>query len=188
MIAQTPAQKHKSQRGATLVEYAFVALFVLSLMFGISGFGHFLYIYHAISNSAKEGTRWASVNGATCNQDSTCNGVNGMNNGPALTADIEAYVRARLPVSVVSSASQTYIHAEFGTQTGSPDVCTKAVKDTTGVLYGPEAKYPGCTVSVTISYPYNFSFPLLPTVTATTAPCLQPGWCITTTSQQVISH
>jgi Flp pilus assembly protein TadG len=188
MIAQTPAQKRKSQRGATLVEYAFVALFVLSLMFGISGFGHFLYIYHAISNSAKEGTRWASVNGATCNQDLSCNGTNGMNNLPASRADIEAYVRARLPVSVVSSSSQTYIHADFGTQAGSPDVCTKAVTDTTGASYGPEEKYPGCTVIVTISYPYNFSFPLLPTITTTTAPCLQPGWCITTTSEQVISH
>jgi len=188
MMAQRPVQKRKSQRGATLVEYAFVALFVLSLMFGISGFGHFLYIYHAISNAAKEGTRWASVNGATCSQDSTCNGVNGMNNGPALRADIEAFVRARLPVSVVSSASQTYIHADFGTQTGSPDVCTQAVTDTTGASYGPEEKYPGCTVLVTISYAYTFSFPLLPTITTTTAPCLQPGWCITTTSRQVISH
>jgi Flp pilus assembly protein TadG len=186
MIARTPAQKRKSQRGATLVEYAFVAIFVLTLTFGVSGFGHFLYVYHAINNAAKEGTRWASVNGATCNQDNSCNGANGMNNGPAASADIIAYTKAHLPPNV--PASQTYVNATFGVQAGSPDVCTQTVTDTTGSPYGPEPKYPGCTVNVTVSFPYNFSFPLLPTNTATTSPCLGPGWCVTTTSQQVISH
>jgi len=45
----------RSQRGAALVEYAFVLILFLSLLFGISGFGHALYVYHAINNAAKEG-------------------------------------------------------------------------------------------------------------------------------------
>lgn len=186
MIARTPALKRKSQRGATLVEYAFVAILFLTLIFGVSGFGHFLYVYHAINNAAKEGTRWASVNGSTCNDDTSCNGANGMNNGPASTAQIHDYVLARLPTSV--NPSLTYVNPTFGVQTGSPDVCTNAVTGASGTTVPATPNYPGCTVNVTISYPYNFSFPLLPTMTTTTNPCLGPGWCITTTSQQVISH
>ena len=186
MIAHTPALKRKSQRGATLVEYAFVALFVLTLTFGVSGFGHFLYVYHAINNAAKEGTRWASVNGFLCTDDNSCNGQNGMNTNPAQRPDIVAYTKTRLPASV--PASQATVSADFGVQTGSPDVCTQTVKDAAGNNYGPHENYPGCTVIVTVSYPYNFSFPLLPTATTTTSPCQSPGWCITSTSTQVISH
>jgi Flp pilus assembly protein TadG len=186
MISCTAAQKRKSQRGATLVEYAFVLIFFLSLIFGISGFGHFLYIYHAINNAAKEGTRWASVNGSTCNDDLSCNGANGMNNGPALEPDIIAHTKAYLPPSV--PVSQTYVNATFGVQTDSPDVCLHAQTLANGTVVPITKNYAGCTVNVTVSFPYNFSFPLLPTVTATTPPCLGPGWCITTTSQQVISH
>jgi Flp pilus assembly protein TadG len=188
MTPRTLAQKSERQRGAALVEYAFVVMFFLSLLFGMSGFGHFLYVYHAINSAAKEGTRWATVNGFLCTDDNSCNGQNAMNTNPASRGDIEAYVRARLPASVVSSTSQTYIHADFGVQSGSPDVCTQTVTDTTGSPYGPHENYPGCTVLVTISYPYNFSFPLLPAVTTTTAPCVAPGWCITTTSTMVIAH
>src|SRR5262249_24848601 len=125
MITRTPALKRKSQRGATLVEYAFVALFALSLTFGVSGFGHFLYVYHAINNAAKEGTRWASVNASTCNDDSSCNGANGMNTGPASTAQIHDYVIARLPPSL--DPSLAYVNPTFGVQSGSPAVCTNAV-------------------------------------------------------------
>src|ERR1700747_3384089 len=185
MISTIVLRNRKSQRGATLVEYAFVLIFFLTLIFGISGFGHFLYVYHAINNAAKEGTRWASVNGSTCNDDGSCNGANGMNTGPALEPDIIAHTKAYLPPSV--PVSQTYVNATFGVQSGSPDVCTIAVTGTTGPV--PATKnYPGCTVNVTVSFPYNFSFPLLPSVTTTTSPCVAPGWCITTTSQQVISH
>ena len=57
MTSRTLTQNHQRQRGAALVEYAFVVMFFLSLLFGMSGFGHFLYVYHAINSAAKEGTR-----------------------------------------------------------------------------------------------------------------------------------
>src|SRR6476620_4931601 len=151
-------QERKSQRGATLVEYAFVLLLSLSLLFGISGFGHLLYVYHAVNNAAKEGTRWASVNGSQCNDDSSCNGSNGMNNGPATTTDIVTYVKARFPASLVSS--QSTVTAAFSAESGSNPVCSGPVTGVDGVTVPKTENYPSCTVSVTVSYPYNFSFPL----------------------------
>jgi Flp pilus assembly protein TadG len=177
----------RRQRGAALVEYAFVFIVLFSFIFGITGFGHALYVYHAINNAAKEGTRWAAVNGKTCSDDNTCNGTNGMNSGPALTSDIVAHVSANLPASV--ETGNATISANFLAPAGSPPVCTTQVKDeTTGNLIGPYNNYQGCTVQVTVSYAYNFSFPLLPSVTTKTSPCTQVGYCLSSTSEMVIAH
>src|SRR6266699_1591976 len=100
VVRYFPTRKRRGQRGAALVEYAFVLILFLSLLFGISGFGHALYVYHAINNAAKEGTRWAAVNGHNCNNDLTCDGTNGMNNLPASKAQIESYVSTHLPPSL----------------------------------------------------------------------------------------
>jgi Flp pilus assembly protein TadG len=169
----------RSQRGAALVEYAFVLILFLSLLFGISGFGHALYVYHAINNAAKEGTRWAAVNGHNCNNDLTCDGTNGMNNLPASKAQIESYVAAHLPPSLDSSSAT--VTANFLADSGSPPVCTVAVADPTGPpgsKVGPFDNYPGCTVQVTVQYTYNFMFPLIHTSPVN----------MSVTSEMVIAH
>jgi Flp pilus assembly protein TadG len=183
-----PAQHRAWHResGAALVEYAFVALFFLSLLFGISAFGHALYIYHALNNAAKEGTRWAAVNGYTCSDDNSCNGVNGMNTNPATRGQINAYVVAHFPPSVDSAKAR--VISDFVHPAGSPPVCTGQVKTTTGATVGPIENYPGCTVQVTVSYAYNFNFPLVANTTQITPPCLQAGYCLSSTSELVIIH
>jgi len=161
LILLSPARRG-SQRGASLVEYAFILILSLTLLFGASGFGHALYVYHALNNAAKEGTRWAAVNGKTCSDDSSCNGTNGMNNGAASTTDIQTYVKSQLPAAVDST--QATIIATFLAPTGSPPVCTIAVTDVkTGALIGPYSNYPGCTVKVEVDYTYNFIFPFIAT-------------------------
>ena len=134
----------RRQRGAALVEYAFVFIILFSLIFGISGFGHALYVYHAVNHAAKEGTRWAAVNGYLCGTntggDGTCDGTNGMNNGPATQTDIVNHVTASLPASI--DASKAVINAQFLAPSGSPPACTAKV----GTLPAAEANYPGCTV------------------------------------------
>lgn len=171
--------REHSQRGAALVEYAFVLILFLSLLFGISGFGHALYVYHAINNAAKEGTRWAAVNGHNCNDDLTCDGTNGMNSGPATKPQIESYVAAHLPASL--DASNATVTASFLADSGSPPVCTVAVADPTGSpgsTVGPFDNNPGCTVQVTVQYTYNFMFPLIHTSPVN----------MSVTSEMVIAH
>lgn len=164
-MATSPTQcarrysKRRSIRGAALVEYAFIFILFLSLIFGISGFGHALYVYHALNHAAKEGARWASVNGHLCNDDLSCNGTNGMNSGEASIGQIQSHVQAALPASIDQSAA--VITATFTHPAGSPDVCTLTVKDKTGANYGPYSNYPGCTVTVQVQYTYNMIFPLI---------------------------
>lgn len=143
----------RGERGATLVEYALSLIFTLTLFLGIMGFGHALYAYHFVNNSAKEATRWAAVNGANCSYDSSCNGTAPMNSGPASASDINTYVMNHIPAGIDPTKVTT---SACGTQGGA--VC--AVSTPTFCATTPNA--PGCTVQVTVSYSYNFIFPLLP--------------------------
>ena len=178
----------RSQRGAALVEYAFVVILFFVLIFGISGFGHVLYVYHAINNAAKEGTRWAAVNGKTCSDDGSCNGTNGMNNGDATAAQIQTYVTSQLPASL--DPANADVSASFLAPAGSPDICANQVPSAANpaVKIGAYPNYPGCTVQVTVAYAYNFSFPFLPAVTTPTAPCSKVGYCLSSSSEIVIVH
>ena len=178
------------ENGTSLVEYAFVLILFLTVLFGISGFGHALFVYHYLNESAKEGTRYAAVRGYTCGDDSSCTSTNSASGsaGPATTTDIQDYVTSIAPPSIESS--KLVVSPTWTAPAGSPDVCTKQVpkSDGSGTLIGPFNNYPGCTISVQVSYPYNFTFPLLPSVTTTTAPCTAAGLCMSSESEMVISH
>jgi Flp pilus assembly protein TadG len=170
------------QRGTTLVEFAFVIITFTTFLFGIVGFGHALYTYHFLNNAAKDATRWAAVNGSTCNSDSSCNGTAPMNNGTASATDIDTYVRSHVPtgingaVGASATATPLAVNAVWTAPSGSPPICTTV------------AKSPGCTVSVTVSYAFNFILPLLPTSTTVTAPCTAAGLCLSARSTMVIAH
>jgi Flp pilus assembly protein TadG len=184
------------ERGASLVEYAFILIFFLTLILGISGFGHALYVYHHLNNAAKEATRYAAVRGATCSSDNSCiasNSASGIT-GPTTMADVEAYVASLTPPSIDSSKftynicgvsdTTTTVSDSGGICAASPTICSTAVS---GV--GPEARgYPGCTVRVQIALPYSFIFPLLPSITTTTAPCKTAGLCMSSESEMIIVH
>jgi Flp pilus assembly protein TadG len=154
------------ERGSTLVEFALVSMLFFTMLFGIAGFGHALYTYHFVSESAREATRWAIVNGSTCASDSSCT-------APATATDIDTYVKNHIPPGINVSNISTAV--TYPVQSDGPVVCTGSA--------GPPPvtkvdNAPGCTVEVTVSYQFNFIFPLLPTNPLT----------MSSTSEMVIAH
>jgi len=129
-----------SESGSNLIEYAILFIAFMMLMFGITGFGHALYAYTFVSNVARDASRWAAVNGATCNSDNSCNGAGVMNNGPASAADITTYVKNRTPLGI--DPAQITV-----TSTWIPNTS------------------PGSTVEVQVQYNFKFIFPLIRTST-----------------------
>ena len=167
------------QRGTSVVEYAIVIIFFLTFLFGIIGFSHALYVYHFVNNSAKEATRWAAVNGSTCAADSSCNGTAPMNSGPANAADVDTFVQAHIPPGIDSTKVATTACGVVGQPKcadSTPTVCTTTPNS------------PTCTVKVTVAYPFQFTVPLLPATSTTTAPCTQPGICLSSASEMIIVH
>jgi TadE-like protein len=198
------SSRMRRQAGATLVEWAFVFIMLLLVFFGISGFGHMLYVYHFVDHAAKEGARYASVRGATCGTltnssgqtvgDSSCIAANSASGtaGPADTTDISQFVMNITPPGIDTSSGgcggaaclqtlATWPVQSAASANPSPKVCSApdAGKGSGTAAY---PNWPGCTVQVNVSYKFSFIFPLLPWCTSTT-PCN-----LSSTSQMVIEH
>jgi Flp pilus assembly protein TadG len=169
------APQRTGENGTSMVEFALVFILLISIMFGIMGFGHALYAYHFVNHAAKTAARWAAVNGQTCGDDGSCNGTNGMNSGPADETAIQNYVLALIPPGIDATKVTTAV--SWPVQTGlidpSPTICSTAVG---GV--GPYPKYQGCTVQVTVNYSFSFIFPLIRTTPIS----------MSSTSDMIIAH
>jgi Flp pilus assembly protein TadG len=59
--------REKRRGGATTVEFAFVAILLFMMLFGIFEYGRFLFVYHLTTNACRDGARFACVrtNGGT---------------------------------------------------------------------------------------------------------------------------
>ncbi|MGA7063812.1 MAG: TadE/TadG family type IV pilus assembly protein [Candidatus Acidiferrales bacterium] len=165
------------------MEFALIFLVLMTMILGIIDFCRAAYSYHFVSEAAREATRWAAVNGATCGAapagDNSCNGTAPMNNGPASASDIQTYVTNLAPPGIDTSSTGCGGSACLATSASwtpvanGPTICSAAVN---GV--GPYPNYPGCTVEVEVSYTFNFIFPLVRTGTLT----------LSSTSEMVIAH
>jgi|HubBroStandDraft_6_1064221.scaffolds.fasta_scaffold07518_8 Flp pilus assembly protein TadG len=167
----------RGEEGAALLEYALIFILFMMLLFGIMGMGQMLYSYHFVSSVARDATRWAAVNGATCGTalggDSSCNGTAPMNSGPASESDIQTYVTNHTPLGIQSSQITTT--PTWPVQAGGPTICSAGV---TGLSAVAVKNYPGCTVEVEVSYNYTFTFPLISTKSLK----------LSSTSEMIIAH
>jgi len=143
-----------AERGVSSLEAAFVlTLIVLPLIFGIIDFSRAMYAYHYAAYAAREGSRWASVRGATCASPMTnCN--------ITTSAPIQTFVQSTVPPGM-------YVAGCSGTSPGS--LCTTATWSgkqadgtsdcTSGLVFA--TNYPGCVVQVQVVYYFGFSLPFL---------------------------
>jgi Flp pilus assembly protein TadG len=58
-------QKKKSERGASLVEFAIAATVFLTVVFAVVEFGRALWVHNALSDAARRGARYAVLHKAT---------------------------------------------------------------------------------------------------------------------------
>ena len=125
-----------AETGSGLIEYALIFMLFMTMILGIADFGRLLYAFHFVSNTARDATRWAAVNGATCTNDGSCAAW-------ATHTDIENHVTQNVPAGIDSS--KLHAVASFPSTTAN---CT--VKNS-----------PGCNVDVVVTYTFNFVFPFV---------------------------
>lgn len=125
-----------AERGASMAETAVVMVLALTVVFGILEFGRMLYTYHAVSNAARLGTRYAIVRGSSCAQ-ADC---------PATSSTIQTYVRGLTPITDPGSMNVT-------TTWSGTDLRGSACTTT---------HYAGCVVNVQVQYTFRFWLPLIP--------------------------
>lgn len=122
-----------------MVETAIVMLLALTLIFGITEFGRALFAYHAISNAARLGTRYAIVHGANC-IPAGCT---------ATKSSIQTFLRNVSPG--LNSNSLTVDSVTWnGTALDSSKTCGSGANENMG-----------CTVTVVVKYPFTFIVPFV---------------------------
>jgi len=121
------------ERGASLVETTIVMGVILALLFGIIEFGRAMYTYAFVAQIAREGARWAIVRGSQCTQLDHCN---------ASKSDIQTYVQ---------SLSEGATNASSIAATAAWGSCPA----------GLSGNAPGCSVTVTVTYPFTFVAPFV---------------------------
>ncbi len=128
-------KRRSAQRGASLPETAIVMAVLLALLFGIIDFGRAVYTYAFVAQLAREGARWAIVRGNQCSVLDHCNA-----RLPTFKPTYRACRRDR------RAPGQTQVSALWSS-------CPSGTS-------GNNA--PGCTVTVTVTYPFKFLLPFMP--------------------------
>lgn len=141
-VGETATLRHFGEKGSVLVESAFTIAMLFVMLFGILDFGRALYTYHSLSNAARDATRWASVNGATCGSDGSCT-------QPASVGTVTSYVQGIVGPGIDGSKVNVQACGVNGASkcSASPAACT--------------LNQPGCDVQVELSYNFNFLVPVV---------------------------
>ena len=148
--------------GSELVEFAFAAMILLAIFFGIMDFSRAMYCYHYVSYAAQDGARYAMVRGAD-------GGTSSCSAAPyacmASAGDVQSYVQSQ--ASPLINTSSLTVSTTWPGKT--PD-CT------TGCTVCSPQNSQGCLVQVQVAYNFSFMLPFLP----------KTGLTFTGTSEKVI--
>lgn len=174
----------RPERGSTLVEFALVIMVFMTVMLGIIDFSRALYAYHFVDYAAKAATRWAAVNGLSCNADATgstnstdpnnpgsCTAPVTYSNGtystcttygsclPATKTDIISYVNMLVPMGIDANRITTTV--TWPTSGTEPSFCsTYPTSPGCNCWTASTENSPGCNVEVHVSYQFPFLYPL----------------------------
>jgi Flp pilus assembly protein TadG len=80
-------KRWSTDEGGALVEFTFIAVMLVVVMFGIVEMGRMVLVYTTVANAARAGARYAIVHGA----ERTGTGVNGAS-GPGSTTQVQTVV------------------------------------------------------------------------------------------------
>ena len=130
----------KWERGVALPETAIIMTVLLVMMFGIIDFGRMLYTYSFVAQLARQGARWAIVRGAGCTVLDHCPAQRG-------ATDITTYVQSLNEGAMSTSSIAANLQTPGGNSTCSSTGPTNAA---------------GCVAVVTVTYPFNFMLPWMP--------------------------
>lgn len=140
--------RRKRSAGQALPEFALVAPLFFLLLFGIIEVGRFIFYYEILSNAAREGARYAIVNGERTIGDST-----GPDTGTSTTSDdptgLDVQQKVRDSAIGIVGSSVTVDRCWWYT------ACDY-------VGHGDGNFLRGATVTVRASYTYQSLIPLVP--------------------------
>jgi Flp pilus assembly protein TadG len=133
------------ENGAALVEMALSVSVLLLILIGAFEMCVAFYVYHATSEAARQGSRWAMVRGSA-----SCTNTPSLSKCDAANTDIQSYVAGLGYLNLTTSDVTVSWLQSNGLQPVTFSSCTP-----------PGCNLPGNEVQVTVTYPFNLSIPFL---------------------------
>lgn len=152
-------QPHDSERGSAILEFAFSAIVLFMLIFGVSAMAMAFYTYEVLNEYARDASRYAMVHGANCIIETA-----GVTNGNSCSIGTG---------STANAALKTYLNNQiFPGINGNNLVITTTYAEAPGA--GQCTTYPSTTcngsgdqVTVKVAYSYLYAIPFVPQQTFT---------------------
>jgi len=158
MSTRVQINRHRRDAGQAMVEFALVVVFIFLLFVGILQIILLMHAYNTLADAAKEGVRYAIVNGtgagaASCSGPGTVPNVN-----PAVSCTDGT--GANVVNAVANFAGMSFQNIATSAIVVSYDPNSA---NTNNPAFGKKCSQAGCMVGVTVSYQYTplfgFSWP-----------------------------
>jgi Flp pilus assembly protein TadG len=133
-------RRRSARRGASIIEFTFVAFLLLVTIFASFEFDRMILVYTTVADSARAGVRYAIVHGST--RTSTGDPASGPSNYTMVVTVVKNYAAAGTIDTTALTVTAAY----------------------------PSGNSPGSPVTVSVSYPYTplFILPLQVNLSSTT--------------------
>jgi Flp pilus assembly protein TadG len=155
------------QSGQAMVEFMLVVVFLFILFVSVIQTILMVYAYTTLANAAKEGVRYATVNG-TGKSSATCSGPGNPAVTPALTCTDSTGANVKTAVTNFAGLSFQQVTASdvtvcYDPNNSSPPGCSSGAN--TNSSFGAPCSAPGCLVRVSVAHTYKpffgFSWPAI---------------------------
>ncbi|HVB34748.1 MAG TPA: TadE family protein [Patescibacteria group bacterium] len=140
----------RSERGAEVVEFAFVITALAALMFGIISFARAYNIYQTITRAAREGARMAALPSSVYDGDSFLDGTT-------------TYTSPTSPIFlnyIAPALKAANLNANACAGAGAAD-CVANYNEQVGWLAPSGTADNQCGISISFTYPYPLAIPFL---------------------------
>jgi|SRR5579862_4451921 len=146
--------KLAGEEGATIIEFAYASMAMMTLLFGILEACLALYSYDFTSESARDGARYMIVRGAKCS-------ASGFGCG-AGNSDVQTFLRAEnFPALNMNNLTT---HTYWYTAAAAPPNMTWSTLCSTDT-YSATCAVQGNAVKVVVTYPFTMNIPFMPPLT-----------------------
>ena len=146
MNAASIFRDRRRERGATLIEFAFVTVGLVALLCGILEISRMLLVYNTVAHAADAGVRYAIVHGSkksgTCSDPFSTEGPSGPGNNPTCVVKVVSYYAGLGALDV----SRLNITVNYPNSSNDPG---QVVKVSVGYPYDPFTRF--FPLSVTLS-------------------------------------
>lgn len=141
---------YPSEEGSTMLEFAFSAIVLFVLIFGVIGVAMAFYTYEVINQYARDANRYAIVHGADCTAQpsgSSCS----IGTGATANTALKTYLNHQIYPGI--NGANLTVTTAYAKSPGAGQCTTSPATTCNG---------PGDQVTVTVTYPFLYDLPFIP--------------------------